>query len=41
MTFLEVFAGIRGGNFMKLAGLSVNLSLLVGVLVSCNFGVNF
>ena len=40
MTFLEVFIEIGGVNFMKLAGLSVNLSLLAVVLVFCIFGVN-
>jgi len=40
MTSLGVFAGIREGNFTKLAGLLANLFLLVGVFVSCNFGVN-
>ena len=40
MTSLGVFAEIGGGNFMKLASLSVNLSLLAVVLVSCIFGMN-
>ena len=40
MTSLEVFTEIGGVNFMKLAGLSVNLSLLEVVLVFCIFGVN-
>jgi len=40
MTSLGVFIRIGSGNFMKLAGLLVNLLLLAVVLVSCIFGVN-
>jgi len=40
MTSLEVFAEISRGNFTKLMGLLVDLSLLEVVFVSCIFGVN-
>ena len=40
ITFLEVFTEIEEDNFMKLVGLSVDLSLLKEVLDSCNLGVS-
>ena len=42
LTFLGDFAGIRGGNLLMMAGLSLLLLLLfLGILLLLIFGMNF